>query len=437
MGISFVRWSNICISNPNFAQLRECIILAGGFGTRLQHLIPDTPKCLALVNGKPFLDYLIQYLLAEKTDKFIFSLGYKNEIVISYIQSKFPNLPAEFCVEEKPLGTGGAILFSLKKCTSDHVFILNADTFYPISIESLYKFHLYKKSDISIALKPMLYPDRYGTVLLDDENKIIQFLEKKPSSYGLINGGIYLLSRSWLSGLELPEIFSFETEILQRFASTENIFGDVQDVPFIDIGIPIDYEKSQSYLPEHLSLIKKDKFLFLDRDGVINTLREKDYVKSIGEFEFLGDVLLELPLIAKEFKHIFIVTNQQGIGKGLMSESDLDGIHQKMKASFLERGVSISEIYYCPHLIKDACECRKPKPGMLDQAKQQFPELLFAQSVLIGDSAVDMKMSEKRGLVFVGFGNKIKNELTIEELSRIYTAENFHEFRIHVLPKLL
>ncbi|HQX42926.1 MAG: HAD-IIIA family hydrolase [Saprospiraceae bacterium] len=416
--------------------MRECIVLAGGFGTRLQHLIPDTPKCLAPVGGKPFIDYLIQHLVTEKMDKFIFSLGYKSDMVESYIKTKFPHLNCEFCVESKPLGTGGAIIYSLGKCTSDQVFILNADTFYPISFDSFYKFYQKNKSGICIALKPIVEPDRYGTVMMDDQHKIVQFLEKKYSPYGLINGGIYLIDRKWILEFELPEIFSFETEILQKYTTTENIFGMVQDVPFLDIGIPSDYEKAQTFLPEQLSTIKKDKFLFLDRDGVINVLKENDYVRNELEFNFLGDILKELPIIAKEFKHIFIVTNQQGIGKGLMSESDLNKIHEKMIMTFEEYDVSISAIYHCPHLVSDSCQCRKPKPGMLDQAKQQFPELLFSQSVLIGDSISDFKMSERRGVTFVGFGNKILNELSLQDSSLSYHAMNFKEFRINVLPLL-
>lgn len=139
--------------------------------------------------------------------------------------------------------------------------------------------------------------------------------------------------------------------------------------------------------------------LFLDRDGVINRHRPGDYVKDWNEFEFLPGILEKFPLFDKYFRHIIIVTNQRGVGKGLMTEKKLNEIHQKMISVIKEHGGRIDRIYYCT-AISDTDINRKPNTGMALQAKQDFPDINFSKSIMIGDSESDRIFAQRAGMKY-------------------------------------
>ena len=142
--------------------------------------------------------------------------------------------------------------------------------------------------------------------------------------------------------------------------------------------------------------IDKSWTLFLDRDGVINRKIEGDYVRCWKQFEFLPKVIEALKILSGIFGRIIIVTNQRGIGRGLMTEKDLEYIHNNMLYILKKEGVKIDKIYYCPHdYEKERCNCRKPNVGMALQAKRDFPEIDFSKSVMIGDSLIDVEFANK------------------------------------------
>jgi len=147
--------------------------------------------------------------------------------------------------------------------------------------------------------------------------------------------------------------------------------------------------------------------LFLDRDGVINKLIDHGYVKSWEHFEFLPGALEAIRLLSNIFGKIIIVTNQRGIGRKLMTTEELDGIHSLMLKEIKNAGGRIDKIYYCPHLVEDDCDCRKPKTGMPLQAKKDFPGIDFSRSVIAGDSRNDMEMGQGLGMTTVFIGTSI------------------------------
>lgn len=141
--------------------------------------------------------------------------------------------------------------------------------------------------------------------------------------------------------------------------------------------------------------------LFLDRDGVINVRLVDDYVKSVDEFEFIEGVKEAIAEFSQVFNHIFVVTNQQGIGKGLMSETTLKAIHEFMVSSIKEVGGNIDKIYYCPHLREENSKYRKPEIGMALHAKKDFPDIHFKKSIMVGDTINDMKFGKHAGMFTV------------------------------------
>lgn len=232
--------------------IKEAIILAGGLGTRLRSVVADIPKCMASINGEPFLHYLLKNLKTKGIESFIFSVGHLHEIIEKYLAENYAHLNYKTSLETESLGTGGAIKLACKKTSQKEVIVCNGDTFYNADIDLLYKFHEEKKSSCTLCLKPMADFDRYGAVELNDDHSIKSFKEKRFYTSGLINGGIYALNVPDFLRENLPEKFSFEKDYLEKNidhpGKKMKLFGIVQDEYFIDIGIPEDYEKAQREL---------------------------------------------------------------------------------------------------------------------------------------------------------------------------------------------
>lgn len=227
----------------------ECIILAGGLGTRLQGVLEaDTPKCLAPINGRPFLEYLLRYLENQQCSRVILALGHNHQSVLEWLKTKAFFFRVEWSIEKEPLGTGGAIRKAALMCREKDVLILNGDTMFEASLPDLMTLHQQKNAAATLALKPMKNFERYGSVQLDNEDRIIGFKEKQPWSEGLINGGIYALNREVLMSLPLPPAFSFEKDFLEAHVTDLYLSGLVQEGYFIDIGVPEDFERAQNEL---------------------------------------------------------------------------------------------------------------------------------------------------------------------------------------------
>ncbi|GAC1449052.1 MAG: nucleotidyltransferase family protein [Chitinophagaceae bacterium] len=226
-------------------KIKEAIILAGGLGTRLQSAVPGLPKCMAPVNGRPFLSYIIDYYHRQGIQKFIFSLGYKHGVISAWLKEQYPSLAIEYAIENEPLGTGGAVQLAVEKVKEKDVLILNGDTFFKTDLKVLSAFHTKNASACTLTLKAMKNFERYGVVETDEDGLIQNFKEKKFYPEGLINGGVYLLNAGRFRQQKRPAAFSFEKDYLERFFSAMPMYGCVQDGYFIDIGIPEDYERAQ------------------------------------------------------------------------------------------------------------------------------------------------------------------------------------------------
>lgn len=155
-----------------------------------------------------------------------------------------------------------------------------------------------------------------------------------------------------------------------------------------------------------------DWTIFLDRDGVINRRLPDDYVRHFSQFDFLPGVLEAIATLATVFVRIFIVTNQQGIGKGLMTEKELEAIHHAMLAEIIQADGRIDKIYYCPHLASEDCQCRKPLPGMALQAVMNFPEVDFGRSIMAGDTESDMRFGANLGMKTALIGEEPMQQIT-------------------------
>jgi len=229
-------------------ECKEAIILAGGLGTRLRTAVPDLPKCMAPVNGQPFLSYVIEHLLEQGVQQFILALGYKSEAFENFLSTKLSTGTYQLSIEDEPLGTGGAIRKACSLTEGKTVIALNGDTLFRINLKKLISFHHMCGANCTLSLKPMKNFNRYGVVELNKDYSIKSFHEKKQYQEGLINGGVYALHAQKFLAEELPVKFSFEKDYLETFYQSRRMFGVVQDEYFIDIGIPEDYERAKREL---------------------------------------------------------------------------------------------------------------------------------------------------------------------------------------------
>ncbi len=381
---------------------KEAIILAGGLGTRLREIVPDLPKCMAPVAGEPFLKHVIRYLLSQGIEKFIFSLGYKHEIIERFLNDQFPYLNYQCSIEEEPLGTGGAIQMACKRIPNggkENVLIVNGDTLFKGDIQKADLFHHEKNAECTLLLKPMQNFDRYGIVEVDNDFTVKSFTEKQFFKIGDINAGVYILNVEVFLDKGFPEKFSFEKDFLEKFYSERKIFGMIQDNYFIDIGIPPDYQRAQEELRQISLLLENvdvNWTVFLDRDGVINYEKENSYIFNWDEFEFYPDVTEAIHLLSKKFNTIIVVSNQRGVGRGVMTEKDLLDIQQRMKLRIEEDNGRIDKIYYCT--ASEATHfCRKPNPGMALQAVKDFPFIDLSKSIMVGNKPSDMQFGRNAG----------------------------------------
>lgn len=228
--------------------LTTAIILAGGFGTRLQSVVKDLPKPMAPVNGKPFLEFILNYCSSSGIKNCILSVGYKSDSIQKHFGNKFLNLDLKYCVEETALGTGGGIKAAMKLTEANEVLILNGDTFFNVPVAEMYSLHKKNNSDLSIALKPMKNFDRYGIVNIDSNATVTGFEEKDFRAAGNINGGIYIANKYLMEHFPSAKKFSFEKDFLEMKTHDLNIKGFVFNEYFIDIGIPEDYQRAQNEL---------------------------------------------------------------------------------------------------------------------------------------------------------------------------------------------
>ena len=393
----------------------ECVVLAGGMGTRLRSVVAELPKCLAPVAGRPFLDWLADALEESGFNHIILSLGYRHEAVEAWAASRPSRVRISWVVEEEPLGTGGGVKLALQKATEDSVFVLNGDTFFGIDFQKMLAFHHASGAEATLALKPMRDFDRYGEVRCDAEGRITAFREKQPCAAGLINGGIYLLRRDALGAM--PDKFSLEKDFFGPLADGGALAGFRSDGYFIDIGIPDDYARAQRDFASGVWRPYPYDALLLDRDGVINVLRPGDYVKTWEEFVFCDGALEALRLLNPLFRRIVIVTNQRGVGRGRMTVADLEDIHARMRACIREAGGRIDRIYVCTATDDDDAR-RKPNTGMIREVRADFPDIDFTRSLLVGDSLSDLEFARRAGIPAV----RIAGEDSLLSFAQRFTA---------------
>ena len=369
--------------------MRQAVILSGGFGTRLSHVVSDVPKPMAPIKDIPFLEYIVTGLKHQGFDSFVFLTGYKSE----YIESYFKDLNgAVFIKEEKALGTGGAVFNAYDKL-NDSFFVINGDTFFDVDYKLLEDFG--KDKPVTLALRYTNNVERYGFVEIGNDYGIKFFVEKgklpEDRIDGYINGGIYYVQKSAIKSYAENfnnEFISLETEIFPKLLNSGDLYGLPIGGCFIDIGIPEDYYKAQCLVPDWTSKESKPA-LFIDKDGTLIENTEYPHGKTFKIIESTIDILKKY---AQNGYYIIMITNQAGIGKNKFTTKQMQENFEGIREFYKSKGVTFDDIEFCPY-HKDAVKkeyaydtiLRKPNPGMILIACEKL-KIDLKNSVMVGDN---------------------------------------------------
>ncbi|SDP57161.1 D-glycero-alpha-D-manno-heptose 1-phosphate guanylyltransferase [Ralstonia sp. 25mfcol4.1] len=224
----------------------EAIVLAGGLGTRLRQVVADVPKAMAPVAGRPFLEILLTTLAGKGFTRVVLSLGYLSEQIVRHFGDRYADMELVYEIEDTPLGTGGALRAALERCTGEHVFVFNGDTFLDLEVTEVVR-QLSRDPGPIIVARDVPDTSRYGRLYVE-RGRVRGFIEKGVAGPGLINAGCYVLPRRCLDAFTRGQPFSLESDYLAHAMTQQHVGVFVTRGYFIDIGVPDDYARAQTEL---------------------------------------------------------------------------------------------------------------------------------------------------------------------------------------------
>lgn len=222
----------------------QAIVLAGGLGTRLRGVVPDLPKPMAPVAGRPFLAWILDRLADAAFQRVVLAVGYRHEAIRSCFGDRYLGMALDYSVEDRPLGTGGAMRLAAERVSTTPVFVLNGDTYLGLDYRAMHRAHVRDGARMTVAVSRVADASRYGAIEIDG-GRIRAFTEKGRAGPGFINGGTYLLAAEVLQSIPGGEPSSFEDRVLVARVGEIRPAAFVTDGLFIDIGVPEDYARAQ------------------------------------------------------------------------------------------------------------------------------------------------------------------------------------------------
>lgn len=372
---------------------RQCAILVGGLGTRLGTLTAETPKPLLDCGGRPFLAWVLRELIRFGVEEVVLLAGYRSERIKEF-QDEFSRwvpkpLACRVSVEPSPAGTAGALWYA-REFLDDTFLMINGDSWFDTNLARFFSAAAAAPNAVGcVLLRSMEECSRYGTAEVRD-GRVIAFREQgSATGPGLIGAGMYVFQKKLLERFSPP--CSLERDVLPVAARQGELASCVLDGFFVDIGVPADYVRAQQDIPRRILR----PAVFFDRDGVLN--EDLGWVGSPDRFQWLPRAKEALRRVTEAGVHVFIVTNQAGVARGLYTEEDVRALHLHILQDVLTFGGTIDDFRFCPYhpsaavsRYRRVSDWRKPGPGMildLLAAWNVDPE----RAILVGDMESDIQ----------------------------------------------
>ena len=387
--------------------------MAGGKGTRISSLANNIPKPMILLCGKPVLEHEILCLKNQGFKDFIITVSHFGNVIMDYFGngSKF-GVNIEYYFEKTPLGNAGA-LFKIKDKLTGDFLLINGDLLFNVDFSRFIKYHKEKGGLVTLITHPNSHPFDSGLIVTDSQNAVIDLLAKedfRPKWYkNRVNAGIHIISPILLNTNVSSETVDLDRHILKPLCKSGKMYAYDSPEYIKDMGTPERFSSItrdfENEIIEKKCLLNKQKAIFLDRDGTIN--KYVGFLTNIDEFELISGVADAIKKINQSEYLAILVTNQPVVARGDITFDELDMIHNKMETLLGAAGAYIDAIYFCPHHpdsgfkgevkeLKISCDCRKPKPGMLLKAANDY-NLDLSKSWIIGDDKIDVEAGKAAG----------------------------------------
>ena len=395
--------------------------MAGGRGTRISSIASNIPKPMIPICGKPVLQHEIECLKAQGYTDLILTVGYMSDAIIGFFKdgSEF-GVHIEYYVEKEPLGNAGA-LFRIKERLTDDFLLLNADSLFNVDFDRFVRYHREKKGDVTLFTHPNSHPYDSGIIVCGDDHAVQRWLlkeDERPEYYkNRVNAGLHVINKKALNVAIDTSKVDLDRQILKPLAGTGRMFAYDSPEYVKDMGTPDRYDSVSKDFARGLvrakNLRRKQKAIFLDRDGTVN--QYVGFLRDIDRFELIDGVAEAIRLINASGYLAIVVTNQPVIARGEVSLEELNRIHNKLETLLGRDGAYIDGLYFCPHHphkgfegerpeYKIDCTCRKPKPGMLLMAARDY-HIDLSRSWMIGDDDNDVLAGKAAGCRTVKIGN--------------------------------
>ncbi|GJG69158.1 hypothetical protein PRLR6025_26270 [Prevotella lacticifex] len=393
----------------------KVVIMAGGRGTRIAQLFPNIPKPLIPVDGMPILEREIRSLADQGFKDLILTVGYLAEKIQDYFgDGSRMGVHIEYFVERTPLGNAGALFRIREQLGDEPFFLLNADAAFDVDFKRMLAFHLQHGGLVTLFTHPNSHPYDSGLIIADKDGHVEQWLSKedvRPQWYdNRVNAGLHVIDPKVLDRLadkiDLSNKVDLDRQVLKPLCGTRVMYCYDSPEYVKDMGTPKRFHQVEadykSGTVQAKNLYNKQRAIFLDRDGTINTY--VGFLRDINDFELIDGAAEAIKLINESGYLAIVVTNQPVIARGEVSWDELYEIHRKMQTLLGQEGAYLDGIYICPHHpdkgfegerpeYKIVCDCRKPKPGLLLNAAKDF-NIDLSQSYMIGDSDNDVEAGQ-------------------------------------------
>ena len=410
-------------------KLKQAVIMAGGKGTRLASITRnEVPKPMALMEGKPILQWQMERLREYGVTDIVLIIGYLGEKIREYFQDGAAfGLHITYIEEKEPLGTAGAFYYLKEQLHFEEFILVFGDVFFDIDFDRMAAFHQSRKALVTLFAHPNAHPFDSDLIETNGEGLVVGFDSKNNvRDYwydNLVNAGIYILSRQVCDRASAPVKTDFEKDILAQMVKEKcAVYAYCSPEYVKDVGTVDRITKASQELRSGLTAARNLKHpqraVFLDRDGTLNEYR--GFIRDIDEFVLYPGAAEAIRLINESGALAIVITNQPVIARGEASFQMVEKMHKKMKTLLGKEGVLVDDIFYCPHHpdkgfagevaeLKIDCDCRKPKTGMIREACEKY-HIDLSRSWMVGDSTLDMELARRAGLksalVLTGEGGK-------------------------------
>lgn len=385
------------------------VIMAGGKGTRISSLRADIPKPMIDICGKPVLERQIDCLKENGIFDIILVTGHLGEVIQNYFGDGSRWGVRIRCIQETtPLGTAGA-LYYLRELQEDF-FLINGDIIFDVDLQRMLKCHREKGAEITLFAHPNSHPFDSTLLRCDASGRVICLgAEQKENPRNCVNAGIHILSPKVLLDFQAPVPRSLDREVVLPQVKCGTVYAYRSPEYVRDMGTPERYHAVCQDFTDGLVRKKNLRYpqraIFLDRDGTIN--KHKGYITAPEQLELKPRAAEAIRRINHSSYLAIVVTNQPVVARGDCSLEELDQIHGRLDALLGAQGAYLDEVLFCPHHpdrgfpgerpeYKIKCSCRKPEPGMLIQAAEQF-HIDLRSSFLIGDGERDIEAGKRAG----------------------------------------